>query len=208
MTVSFTCVDPLSAIVGDCPAPVVLGTEGTDQSVSRSRTTEGGLSLSAGVTNVDIDLTNPTVTYTGGKATYGVEETISITCTASDALSGIASSTCANINGPATSFGLGAHTFSASALDKAGNSGTGSVAFTVVVTYSGLCTLTRSYVDDQSVEDSLCSKLADAEAAAAAGNIKSKNNIIAAYVKQVKAQTGKSLTAAEAATLIELAKAL
>ena len=208
VTVSFTCDDPLFAIVGDCPAPVVLSTEGADQSVSRTVTTEGGLSLTPGVADIDIDLTNPTVTYAGGKATYGVEETISITCTASDALSGIASSTCANISGPATSFGLGVHTFSASALDLAGNSGTGSVSFTVVVTYSGLCTLTRSYVDDQSVEDSLCSKLADAAAAAAAGNTKAKNNILAAYMKQVRAQTGKSLTATEAATLIELARAL
>ena len=82
--------------------------------------------------------------------------------------------------------GLGVHTFSASALDLAGNSGTGSVSFTVVVTYSGLCTLTRSYVDDQSVEDSLCAKLADAAAAAAAGNTKTKNDILNAYAKQVK----------------------
>ena len=49
VTVSFTCVDPLSAIVGGCPTPVTLGTEGADQSVSRTATTEGGLSLSAGV---------------------------------------------------------------------------------------------------------------------------------------------------------------
>ncbi len=82
MTVSFTCVDPLSAIVGGCPAPVTLGTEGADQSVSRTVTTEGGLSLSAGVSNIDIDLTNPTVTYTGGKASYQVDEQVSITCTA------------------------------------------------------------------------------------------------------------------------------
>ncbi len=75
-------------------------------------------------------------------------------------------------------------------------------------TYSGLCALTRSYVDDQSVADSLCSKLADAEAAAAAGKEKTKDNIIAAYVRQVKAQTGKSLTAAEAATLISRANEL
>jgi uncharacterized protein len=75
-------------------------------------------------------------------------------------------------------------------------------------TYSSLCTLTRSYVDDQSVADSLCAKLADAEAAAAAGNEKTKNNIIAAYVRHVRAQIGKSLTAAEAAILIALAKGL
>ena len=208
VTVSFTCVDLLSALVGSCPASVTLASEGADQSVSRSVATEGGLSLTAGVSNIDIDLTNPTVTYTGGKATYGVEETISITCAATDALSGIASSTCANINGPATSFGLGTHTFSASALDNAGNAGTGSVSFTVVVTYDGLCILTRSYVDDADVADSLCAQLAAAKAAAARGNDNAKKNALNAYLNLLKAQIGKSVTAAEAATLAELVKAL
>ena len=73
------------------------------------------------MSNIDIDLTSPTVTYTGGKASYQVDEQVSITCTAADALSGVASTTCANVSGPAYSFGLGSHTFSASATDKAGN---------------------------------------------------------------------------------------
>jgi hypothetical protein len=208
VTVSFTCVDPLSALVGSCPAPVTLSSEGENQSVSRSVTTEGGSSLSAGDPDIDIDLTNPTVTYTGGHATYDVDETVSITCTPSDALSGIASSTCANVSGPAASFTLGVHTYSASALDLAGNTGTGSVSFAVVVTYDGLCRLTRSYADDPAVADSLCAKLAAAKAAAARGNDKVKNSNLNAYVKLVKAQTGKSLTAAEAAKLTDLAQAL
>ena len=187
---------------------MTLSSEGENQSVSRSVTTEGGLLLSAGDPDIDIDLTNPTVTYTGGHTTYDVDETISITCTPGDALSGIASSTCANIGGPATSFGLGLHTFSASALDLAGNTGTGSVSFTVVVTYDGLCRLTRSYVDDATVADSLCAQLAAAKAAAARGNDKAKNSALNAYSKLVKAQIGKSVTAAEAATLTDLAKAL
>jgi predicted extracellular nuclease len=208
VTVSFTCVDPLSALVGACPTPVTLSSEGANQSVSRSVTTEGGLTLSAGDPDIDIDLTNPTVTYTGGHATYDVDETISITCTPSDTLSGIASSTCANISGPATSFALGAHTFSASALDRAGNTGSGSVSFTVVVSYDGLCRLTRSYVDDADVADSLCAQLAAAKAAAARGNDKAKNSALNAYSKLLNSQIGKSVTAAEAATLAELAKAL
>ena len=85
VTVSFTCVDPLSAILGGCPPPVTLADEGADQGVSQMVTTEGGLSLAADVTNIDIDLTNPTVTYAGGKASYQVDEQVSITCTAADA---------------------------------------------------------------------------------------------------------------------------
>ena len=45
VTVSFTCVDPLSAILGGCPPPVILDTEGAEQGVSQMVTTEGGLSL-------------------------------------------------------------------------------------------------------------------------------------------------------------------
>ena len=88
VTVSFTCVDPLSAILGGCPPPVILDSEGADQGVSQQVTTEGGLELSAEITDINIDLTNPTVTYTGGKASYQVDEQVSITCTAADALSG------------------------------------------------------------------------------------------------------------------------
>ena len=76
------------------------------------------------------------------------------------------------------------------------------------VTYASLCALVRSYVDDTDVADSLCAKLASAEAAAARGNEKAKKAMLAAFVKQVEAQSGKSMTAAEAATLVDLAKKL
>ena len=208
VTVSFTCVDPLSAIVGGCPSPVTLGTEGADQSVSRTVTTEGGLSLSAGVANIDIDLTNPTVTYAGGKASYQVDEQVSITCTAADALSGIASTTCANVSGPAYSFGLGPHTFSATATDRAGNSGSGSVTFTVGVTYTSLCNLSQRFADSRAVGTALCALLRLAEAADAHNSPIVKQLSLQAYVLLVRAQTGRTLTATEAATLIALSRAL
>ena len=76
------------------------------------------------------------------------------------------------------------------------------------VTYASLCALVRSYVDDTDIADSLCTKLAAAEASAARGNEKAKRAMLASFVKQVEAQSGKSMTAAEAATLIDLAKEL
>ena len=78
----------------------------------------------------------------------------------------------------------------------------------IVVTYTSLCALVRSYVDDADVADSLCSKLEAAQAAAARGNEKAKTAILAAFVNQVEAQSGKSMTAAEAATLANLATKL
>jgi predicted extracellular nuclease len=208
VTVGFTCADPLSSIVGGCPASVVLGTEGVDQSVSRTVTTKGGLSLSDGVSNIDIDLTNPTVTYTGGKASYQVDEAVSITCTAADALSGVASTTCANVSGPAYSFGLGPHTFTASAIDNAGNPGAGSVTFTVGVTYTSLCNLSRQFSSSQAIDSALCALLRTAEAADARGSAVGKRVALAAYVQLVSSQSGRALTADEAATLISLSRAL
>jgi hypothetical protein len=76
------------------------------------------------------------------------------------------------------------------------------------VTYASLCALVRVYVDDAGVADSLCEQLAAAEAAAARGNIRAKKANLDAFVKLVEAQSGKSMTAAEAATLAELAKEL
>ena len=68
-------------------------------------------------------------------------------CTAADSLSGVASTTCANVSGTAWSFGPGPHTFSATATDNAGNIGGGSTTFTVVVSSAALCTLTGQFVD-------------------------------------------------------------
>jgi hypothetical protein len=63
----------------------------------------------------------------------------------------------------------------------------------------------RVYVDVQSVADSLCEKL---EAAEAKANRKDREAILRSFVNLVEAQSGKSVTATEAATLIRLAGAL
>jgi hypothetical protein len=75
----------------------------------------------------------------------------------------------------------------------------------VVVTFDSLCALVRVYVDVQSVADSLCEKL---EAAEAKANRKDREAILRSFVNLVEAQSGKSVTATEAATLIRLAGAL
>jgi uncharacterized protein len=82
------------------------------------------------------------------------------------------------------------------------------VGLNLPVTFDSLCVLTKLFVDSTDVEQSLCDKLADAKAAAASGKTKTKQNILDAYVKQVEAQSGKSMTTAEAAKLIELARQL
>jgi FecR protein len=130
VTVSFTCSDALSGIAS-CSAPTTLSAQAANQSVTGTATDKAGNSAQATVSGINIDETPPAVTYTGNAGTYTTNQTIAITCTASDALSGIASTTCANIDGLASSFGVGTHTYSATATDKAGNTGSGSTMFTV-----------------------------------------------------------------------------
>ncbi len=112
------------------------------------------------------------------------------------------------MSGPAYSFGLGSHTFTATAIDQAGNTGSGSVTFTVVVTYTSLCNLSQRFADSRAVGTALCALLRLAEAADAHNNSIVKKLSLQAYVLLVRAQTGKTLTATEAATLISLSRSL
>jgi hypothetical protein len=112
----------------------------------------------------------------------------------------VASTTCANVFGLAYTFGAGLHTFSATATDNAGNVGNGSTSFTVVVTYDGLYALTQQLASRAA--QSLCTKLRNAEAAAARGQAGAAANMLNAFRNEVRAQTGKAITAADAAALL------
>jgi hypothetical protein len=103
---------------------------------------------------VRIDDTPPSVTYDGNAGTYTVDQQVAITCHAADALSGMASSTCVDVTGPAYSFALGQNTFSASATDAAGNTGTGNTSFTVVADPASIATLAMQFVAGSSTYQS------------------------------------------------------
>jgi methionine-rich copper-binding protein CopC len=155
-----------------------------------------------------VDQTPPTVTYSGNAGTYTVDQTVDITCTAADNLSGVASSTCQDIQGPAYSFGLGAHTFSATAVDNAGNTGSGSVTFDVIVTPQSLSNLTTRFVSKPGVAQSLVAKLVAAGDNMTAGQTNAADQQIEAYIHELEAQAGKSITVQQATLLIGLARAL
>jgi hypothetical protein len=186
----------------------VLSTEGANQSLTGTAVDVAGNSASDTVKEIHIDLTRPTVTYTGNGGNYTVDQQVNITCLASDNLSGVLSDTCKEIVGPAYSFALGTNNFSASATDKAGNVGQASTSFTVQVTHDSLCSLVNRFVTDPSVAASLCEQLSAAQAAQARGNLGAKANIMAAFISLVQAQTGKSITLQNAATLTQLAQAI
>ena len=124
---------------------VLLENETAGTLVTCSAVNGVGLSASRSVT-VRIDKTDPLVIYSGNRGSYAVDQTLAIQCQASDALSGLASNTCADISGAAYQFSVGANELSATAMDRAGNSATASTTFTVTVTGTSLCELTRQFV--------------------------------------------------------------
>ena len=132
---------------------------------------------------------------------------VSIQCSASDPVpgSGLDSDTCADVSAPAYTFTLGSHTLSATAEDVAGNVGSGSTTFTVSVTYASLQNLVARFSTDPAVTAGLNAKLAAASKAKTAA---ARNAQLSAFENQVRAQTGKALTAEQASLLISFAEAL
>ncbi|HLN61815.1 MAG TPA: hypothetical protein VK464_09710, partial [Symbiobacteriaceae bacterium] len=209
VTVTFACDDAESG-VASCSDAITLTDEGRGQRVTGTATDNAGNTASITVSGINIDRTAPVVTFTGAR-TYGVDETVSITCTASDALAGLVENPCAAplAAGPAHTFGVGTHSLTVSAEDKAGNRTEVSVEFTVMVTYRSLSNLTRQMLAaDKGVANALAVKLAAAEKAVADGNTEARDGALGAYVNEVQAQAGKKLTAEQAALLESLATAL
>ena len=193
MTVSFVCSDDLSGVAA-CPADHVVSSEGEGQTLSRTAADVAGNTASTTVSGIDIDLTAPAVMYTGNASVYDVDDDIDISCMATDELSGVATSTCAGVSAPAFDLAVGTTRLSAVATDRAGNLGFGSTTFEVVVTADGLSGVVEALVRDRGLRTALLSEL-DAGA-------------IQAFINQVQAQAGKSISRADAEDLIRFARTL
>jgi hypothetical protein len=126
---------------------VVVGSAG-ETTVACTARDGAGLTSDPVTHVVRLDKVAPSVSYTGNAGSYTVDATVAITCAAADSApgSGLATNGCANISGPAYGFGLGSHTFAADATDVAGNAGSGSATFSVVVTPPTLSALTKQLV--------------------------------------------------------------
>jgi hypothetical protein len=90
------------------PAPTTVTTEGKDQVVTSGNSCDPVGNCATGTVMVSIDSTPPTISVAGNTGTYASTDVVAITCTATDALSGIASQTCPTLSGVASSFGVGA----------------------------------------------------------------------------------------------------
>lgn len=208
VTVSWTVEDPESGVASASGNETVTLTNETAGTTLVCTATDGAGLTSSQSVMVKIDKAAPTITYNGNAGTYTVDQMVSITPSVEDALSGVASSNATSIAGPAYSFALGVNEFSATAMDPAGNSGSGSASFNVIVTYDSLGNLVRRFVTKHGIANSLLAKLNAAEAAQARGNIKAVEGTLGAFVNELSAQSGKSLTDENAAILIRLAEAL
>ncbi len=82
------------------------------------------------------------------------------------------------------------------------------VGLDLKVTYDDLCRLTKRLVTKAGVASALCDKLEAAEAAAAAGDTRGRDGALRAYRNQLSAQSGKSVTPADAAHLAALSRTL
>jgi uncharacterized protein YegL len=218
VALSWTATDPESDVTSApcAPASVVADTAG--DSFTCEATSAGG--TTSVTTTIKRDATKPVVAFSGNQGTYALTDTVAITCSASDALSGLAGSTCPEVSGPAYTF-AGGKTLNASATDVAGNVGTASTSFTVDVTIAGICALTSDFVEGSAKYQKLPAqaraagqKLATGacKAAAAIGpklSAKQKAVLVKVFDVQVDAMVKPGwLTQAQANTLRALAAEL
>jgi hypothetical protein len=127
-TASFNCTDATSG-VASCPDDYTFP-QGENLSHTGTAVDHAGNSASATVSDIDVDLTAPSLTWNGGPAADGSYFFGSVpdapTCEAFDALSGPDGCT---ISGYSAS--VGEHTLTATAYDKAGNSYSETRTYTV-----------------------------------------------------------------------------
>ncbi|MEH7482647.1 family 43 glycosylhydrolase, partial [Neobacillus drentensis] len=153
---------------------------------------------------VEEDTTAPVITVTGNEGSYSVDSNISISCNTTDDLSGIATVDCPPIKGPAYEYSVGANYFTVTATDRSGNTTETEIQFTVTVDFDSLSRLTESFVTNDGIAHSLISKLASAKEAATRGNSEAVAGKLNAYVNELLAQNGKSITEEQINVLISL----
>ena len=124
--VDFTCADSGSGIKS-CTDDTTF-TEGADQSVTGTATDWAGNTATTTVSGINIDKTKPEVSLSGGANYYFGDAPKAPTCDASDALSKLDGACVVDDLGVTS----GQHSWEATATDKAGNTGTATVSYTVL----------------------------------------------------------------------------
>lgn len=168
----------------------------------------GQVKVSANVGFTGDDTTPPVITITSPlPQTYLHTDSLSIAWTATDSGSGVASST-GTLDGSIVTngqtvdlflFSLGVHTLEVSATDKAGNTATASVNFTVVADIDSLIALEQracelGWIEGKGVCNSLESKLLVAKDTIDRGRFNAARNQLNAFVAELDALNEKKVT--------------
>ena len=204
----------LSWTVTDDESPVLF-TSGCDTTTLTNDTSGASFTCSAtsaaGTSSVTQtirrDSSGPDVVFTGNAGTYSVEETIAIFCNTFDPLSGVASTTCgAPLTGLAYTFPLETPVTSfVTATDNAGNTTTATLVFTVDVTAAGVSAIVDRVAAKSSVAKTLNRRLVTIEESSLLGNLTARTRNLNSFIDQVRRETGKNLSQADADLLIRLA---
>jgi hypothetical protein len=163
-----------------------------------------GNSTSA-TSTVQIDTTAPSLSLTTDHSSYGVDDTVTVTCGASDSLSGVTGRDCPAHTIPASTLALGSNRLTAAATDDAGNQTGASTSFDVTVSVTSLGNLTHRLVSDAQAEPGL---IAELKAVDLALDGVAKAAAVKAYQDHVRALPAQSVGADDAATLIRFAAGL
>jgi hypothetical protein len=190
-TVSWSVADAESGIATTSGCTTETTSSDTAaRTLTCSATNNAGLGAT-GTATVRVDRTPPSIVLAGNAGTYAIDESVDISCSAADALSGLATpADCGGMHAAASAIGPGTTVVTRSASDNAGNTATASTSVTVTVTSDGLCRLTRAVVLNAGLATALCQQL---EHGAADG-----------YRHTLAAQSGRAVSPADADLLASL----
>lgn len=194
--------------------PVTVSGDGSHTANGYSTDNAGNVESPGADASFKIDMTAPDITVNSPVAgSYTLDQDLTIDYAVTDARSGVASEG-ADLDGTAVAQGqvielwtlaLGSHTFNVAAADVAGNSSAMSVQFDIIVTHQALENLKHKFadmgwIDNQGIVVSLDQKIRAAARAHDRGQYDTEDNILAAFIAEVEAQTDKHIhpTAAQA----------
>jgi parallel beta-helix repeat protein len=204
VSVPFTATDDLSGVAFTVPAasPLVISAEGAPLTASVTAADNAGNTATASVSGIKIDRTPPVVTITSPAegAFFLINDAAAAAWDAVDALSGIASRSSSALD----TSQAGVKTFTATATDYAGNSGSASRAYTVMSAGDAIGWLiarVQSLGLDRGIENSLVAKLQNARASLEKGNKTAAVNQLQAFLNELNAQSGKKEPAPDAGAI-------
>ncbi len=129
VVLTFACNDEMSGIA-TCSSPVTIDETSGTNTIGTS-TDRAGNTAGVSVGPVKVDITAPMVDLLGNAGTYRADQALSVSCRATDNLSGIATQNCPVLPAVAGALSLGFHSYQVSAFDNAGNFTTKALSFTV-----------------------------------------------------------------------------